>query len=398
MVIGIFNDTFPPFMDGVGRVTYNYALCLSKLGHTVYVVTGDYYNATKTNFDKQQNYPFTVFRLKVINYPGTKPYGILCSSKKIMNALREIKFDIIHIQSPFYTGSIGRKIAKEQNVPLVGSFHTLYFEDIKAATKLKVIQNIVMKKIMREYEKCDIVWTPSEETKIKLQNQPYSFKKNIEVMPNGCDITVPTSQKLEEFSRKAEELIGHTDAPILLYIGQHSDKKNIPLMLDALKIASEQNVNYKMIFVGTGPDEEKYKKVVGENALSEKIKFLGVIKDREIISALLSKAYLFLFPSYYDTSCLVKREAACFNVPTLFGKGAATAEDISDKVNGYLTENNASDMAKVITYAITHKDERDKIGEEAHKTLYVSWQTVVENVASEYEKLMHSSKECKGTK
>lgn len=375
-------------MDGVGRVTYNYALELSKLGHKVYVVTGDYYNATKTNFDKQQGYHFTVFRLKVFNYFGTKPYGILHCSKKIMDALRDINFDIIHIQSPFYTGSIGRKIAKEQNIPLVGSFHTLYFEDIKAATPAKGIQNIVMKKIMSEYNKCDIVWTPSKETKIKLQSKPYNFKKEIVVMPNGCDITVPSEQKQIELEKKTTELIGECETPILLYIGQHSDKKNIPTMLDALRIMHNKKVNCKMIFVGTGIDEDKYKKYVFENKLNDKVKILGVIKDRDVISGLLSKAYLFLFPSYYDTSCLVKREAACFKVPTLFGKGAATAEDIEDRVNGYLSENNAESMADVITYAISNKEERDKIGEEAYKTLYVSWETVVQGVAKEYENLI----------
>lgn len=388
MVIGLFNDTFPPFMDGVGRVTCNYALELSRLGHTVYVVTGDYYKATKNNFDKQQKYPFTVFRLKVINYFGTKPYGMLHCTKKITKAIRKIKFDVVHIQSPFYTGSLGRKIAKEQNVPLVGSFHTLYFEDIKAATWSKTIQNIVMKKIMGEYNKCDIVWTPSAETKLKLQNKPYNFSKNVVVMPNGCDVTLPSGQKMLEISKKASELIGEEEGQILLYIGQHSDKKNIPMMLDALKIMRSQGVNYKMIFVGTGPDEDKYKKYVIANKMEDHVKFLGVIKDREIISGLLSKAYLFLFPSYYDTSCLVKREAACFKVPTLFGRGAATAEDIEDRVNGYLTENNAENMARVITYAINNKEERDRIGEEAHKTLYVSWKTIVEDVAKKYETLI----------
>lgn len=45
MIIGEFNDSFPPLMDGVGNVVNNYRKELTALGDTVYVVTGGYADA-----------------------------------------------------------------------------------------------------------------------------------------------------------------------------------------------------------------------------------------------------------------------------------------------------------------------------------------------------------------
>jgi len=37
--IALCNDTFLPIVDGVGRVTYQYAGALGRLGHECYVIT-----------------------------------------------------------------------------------------------------------------------------------------------------------------------------------------------------------------------------------------------------------------------------------------------------------------------------------------------------------------------
>lgn len=37
-MIGLFNDSFPPIMDGVAMVTYNYAYYLQRKGAEVCVV------------------------------------------------------------------------------------------------------------------------------------------------------------------------------------------------------------------------------------------------------------------------------------------------------------------------------------------------------------------------
>ena len=383
MVIGLFVDVFPPFMDGVANVVLNYALNLKDKGHTVYVVCGNYNKAKESGYDEEKGWDFT-YRLPVIPCVFSKPYGIIHTSHKSYKELMSIPFDIIHIHSPFYMGRLGRRIAKRKNIPLIGTLHSQFDKDIKSATfNFKPLASLILKLILKEFKYCDELWAVSNYTKMLFEQPPYNLK-NVGVCENACELVL-TQKEIEESKKAALEFLGQNiSEPILLFIGQHHDKKNIPNILSAYKILLDRGIKFKALFVGQGPHMNKYMAFVKNNKMEDIVRFLGLITDRKIIAGLYAISYLFVFPSYYDAACIVKREAAFFHVPTLFGKGSVTSEGVKDKYNGYLAEDTPEAIADAIEYALNNSEEKQKIGDKAYETIYSTWNDIIDIVEKRY--------------
>ena len=173
--------------------------------------------------------------------------------------------------------------------------------------------------------------------------------------------------------------------------------KNLGLILDAMKILKERGVDFKMIIVGNGPDFDKYKKMVEDAGLSEDYVFTGAIKDRSLLQGYYLRSDMFIFPSTFDTSSLVPIEAAAHKLPTILVKGSCTAESIEDGVNGFLAEESGEAFANRLQEIISEKGLIKKVGEEANRSVYRSWEMVAEEVYEKYQKLIeeHAKKDKK---
>lgn len=390
--MGLFVDAFPPLMDGVASVVLNYAENLKKMGDEVHVIAGDYGKATKHHYDEEHGWDF-VYRLPVVPFVLSKPYGILRVRPCDYKAMDKIKFDIIHIHSPFYTGKMGLKVAKKQNVPVIGTLHSQFERDIMAAThNSKFLTHIVMNSILKVFNKCDVLWAVSNASRDMFMKPPYNLK-NVGVSNNACDFKIESEEELNIAISKAKAIIGkECNEPILLFVGQQHDKKNIPHILESLNIIKKRGCKFKAIFVGQGPHLDKYKRFVSKNSLENEVMFTGLITDRSAITGFYALSYMLLFPSYYDTACLVKREAAYFNVPTLFGKGSVTSEGVEDMVNGYYADDSPESMADKIEWALTHPEEHKKIGEKARITIYSTWEDRLKEVRERYVEIINNYK------
>lgn len=385
IIIGQFNDSFPPIMDGVGLVTKNYAYWLHKKGHKVYVITTKY----PKHKDKEDFEVLRFFSIPIINRPPYR-YGIPSIDLKFQYKLNRIPFGIIHAHSPFKAGNIGLKYAKKNNIPFVASFHTKYHEDFKRVTTNKKIIQHYVDKIVKFYESADEVWIPNKKTEVTLRE--YGFKKDIIVMPNGTDLIVPNN--IDSYIQKTEEQLKiKKNTFLMIFIGQLIWEKNHELTLKSLKYLKEKtDLDFLMIFIGQGYAENKMKKMVKEFKIEDRVKFLGVIKNREQIKQFLARTDLFIFPSLYDTSPLTLKESAAFNVPAILIKNSTASENIEDEYNGFLAENDVKNFAEKIIHIMKNPELRKKVGQKAHDTLYITWSQVAEMVYDRYLKIIKDKK------
>ena len=90
-----------------------------------------------------------------------------------------------------------------------------------------------------------------------------------------------------------------------------------------------------------------------------------------------------LFPSLYDTSSLVPREAAACGCPTVFVRGSSTSQGVTDE-NGFLIQNNAASLAEAIRFIIHNPDKARAAGEAARSTLYRSWENAIDVAYQRY--------------
>jgi len=377
--IGEFTDTFLPITDGVGRVVYNYAFFLSKKGHECYVIAP----MNKTGF--RGGYPFELIEFTSKILPGIGQYrtGIPMLDKHFNSRMEMINMDIIHVHSPFSAGIAGARLAFKRNLPLVGTFHSKYYDDFLQITKMESLATLGTKYVVDFYNRCDEVWTMSNSSAETLKS--YGFKGNIKIIPNGTDIGEVDEEDIKEINSVYHL---NQDKPVLLFVGQMNWKKNILRIIEAAVLLRKEGKSFYLVFAGQGPHFEEIKQKVFELGLQESTVFTGHITDMHILNALYCRASVFVFPSLYDTSGLVTREAAAMGTPSVVIKNSCAAESIQDVKNGFLCEDSTDALFNLLNKIMYMPNLLHTIGENAKKTLPLEWSRVLDQVVDNYDVLI----------
>jgi len=385
LVIGQFNDSFPPVIDGAANVAIN---CCSILNEYF----GKCHMITPRNPGTTGEFPFEVFSFKSYPAPFRKEYrwGFGRLDNRFWKQVSKIPFDIVHAHSPFSTGIVARQIAREKGVPLVATLHTKYREDFKSIIKWdRLVDSMVIKNIVKFYEAADDVWTVNESSIETLRE--YGYRGEVFVMNNGSDI--PLTGRDDETRTGIMEKYGlNAGAPLFAYVGQHVPQKNITLIINSLDILNRQGIDFNMLFIGEGSARGWYQALARRLGLSEKIHFVGRISDRDLLKRVYASTDAILFPSLYDSSSLVPREASSCLCPTVFVEGSTTSQGVIDGYNGFLAKNEMNDYAAKIKRIITTDGLSLKTGYCARDTLYVSWMDIVGKVYERYAYLIDRRK------
>ena len=379
--IGFFIDTFFPMVDGVVMVVDNYARRLSEIADVTVFTT-----KPRKKYDDSK-FPYKVVRCPMIPLVGAD-YDIPLPklSGKFKKQVNNGDFDIIHIHSPFGVGKAGVRYAKKHNIPVVATMHSQYKKDFLREThNWKWLSNKLLKSIMKVFNACDECWAVNSNV-AKIYFDEYGASVLPKVHNNGTDlIKLKTNEHLQTLKEKYSIA---KDEKVFLFVGRLTVLKNIDFIVRSLSLVKEAGMKFKMLFVGSGPDEEKVRKLSNDLGLQKEVLFLGRITDREEISKIYSLADLFLFPSMYDCSSLVQIEASSQETPTLFIKESATADAVTHGVNGYLSENSETSYANMILDIFKDKQEYKKICKQAYHDLYLSWDDAVSIAHKDYLRLI----------
>jgi 1,2-diacylglycerol 3-alpha-glucosyltransferase len=122
--------------------------------------------------------------------------------------------------------------------------------------------------------------------------------------------------------------------------------------------------------------------------LTDRIRFIGVVHDRDMLHRIYARANLFLFPSLYDTFAIVVREAASVGCPALLIRNSDAAQSINDGVNGYLADHNPTAYAQKLTEILSDLPAAKAVGLTAQSSLCRSWEQVVDDIYEEYQRII----------
>ncbi len=384
LISGQFNDAFTPVMDGVTNVVKNYAYWLDKKYGECYVATPAY----PGYIDREE---FPVLRYYSIPLKNREPYriGLELLDINFRKTIKSIPFDIVHVHSPFTSGAIALQIARKKNIPIVATFHSKFYDDFKQVLKIDAFAKICTRIVIDFFNRVDQVWTVSKGAADTLHE--YGYKGKVEIIPNGSDFIVP--ENMDELIRQTEAKLNLTqDDLVLLFVGQHIWQKNIKMIVDALHQVSQQNIPFKMFFVGDGYAQEELQNYVRELNMTGTITFLGKILDRDYLRSLFARADLFLFPSIYDNAPIVVQEAAAVGTPSLVVAKSNAAEGIVDNVNGFFSDNDSISYANRIIQIVRDRETLKNIGEKARITIYRNWENIVEEVNERYLEIIQQYK------
>ncbi len=376
--VGLFNESFPPVMDGVAVCVENYAHWIQEKVGGVSVVTprklGAHYS----------QYSYEVLDYASVPVPFRHPYvtGIAQIDPLLRAKLRRRQFKIVHAHSPFSAGLMALQVARSQRIPLVATFHSKFKDDFREVIPSDMVVDQAIKVVMEFFDHADEVWVPQASVEEVIRE--YGFKGHVEVVDNGSDLVADYPDSYFEEARRALGI-----APgefVFLFVGQHIWQKNVRLVIDALE--QIKDLPFRMFFVGTGYAAGEMKELVGQKGLSDKVTFTGMLTDRAEVTRYYAAADLFLFPSMYDNAPLVVREAAALHTPAVMVEGSTAATILRDGENGYLVPNNLDAFAARLRDLYRDRAAVRRTGLAASRTIVRSWEDVVGEVLDRYDALI----------
>ncbi|MBQ0070884.1 MAG: glycosyltransferase [Spirochaetales bacterium] len=386
MKIGIFGESFLPIYDGVGRVMEAYARVLSSRGHEVYVMVPHYGEADLSNL------PYKVIEYHSVRFTKKLPYriGIALLDWKFRRQMKKLDLDIIHVHGPYFAGYCGEFYARRMKAPLVGTFHTKFYDDTYQLTKSKAIAYADSRRVGVFFSGLDEAWAVSQGAAETLKE--YGCRPdNIVVMPNGTD---RHELKVDMLDAVAEKYVIRRDVPVFLFVGRINWEKNLKNILLSAYLLDQKGLDFQLVFVGTGPHDRAVKETAERLGLGHKFHMTGYVGDVDELGCLYNLASLFIFPSIYDTSALVLREAAAMHTPGLVVEGSCAAEVVTHMKNGLLVKDSPEDIAeKVAEYLALSEEERKAIEDEAFRTIPMQWDgPLMDMVEERYRNLIEKYK------
>lgn len=374
-------DCYYPKFDGPTNVITNYGKSLKKVKNAEV----DVYVPRFAKYKDDQ--PFKVVRVKSVRSADGYYQGMPGIDGKLKKTLKENKYDVIHIHSPFTMGRFFARYGKKHGIPTVFTFHTKFKEDFVRILHAKPLVGFMMRYIMTTINACDHVLTVSDGAAEVLRS--YGYKKEITVIRNGTDLVYPANAA--ELAAQVEEkhdLAGQKN--VFLSVGRIVENKRLDLVLDALKIVKERGVDFRFLVVGDGSYKEKLENKAKDLALADRVIFTGKVMDRALLSGYYLRSDLFMFPSTFDTASLAPIEAAALKLPSLMTRGCSTAEIVTENRNGFLAGDTAESWADEICRIVTDENLLTHAKENCYREVYRTWDDVCGEIYDFYEKAIAS--------
>lgn len=335
MNIGIFSDTYFPQLNGVATSIRTLATALEERGHHVYIFTP---SDPRCGADYDD---LRVYRVPSVPVHFVQDYraGYVFSpflAKKIV----DLELDIIHTQTEFCLGALGRFISTTQGIPLVHTYHTMYEDYVHYIGG----GHIISKKMARGFSgiycnAATAVIAPTRKTEQLLKS--YGVTKPISIIPTGINTSNfhKDQFKPEEILELRKSLGLQADTPVIVSIGRLAKEKSIDVVIGALPKLIEKLPDLKMVIVGEGNEMENLSSFAESIGVREHILFTGGKPWKEI-----GKYYqlgnVFCSASVSETQGLTFAEALAAGVPVVAKKDECIENIIDDNVTGMLFEAN----------------------------------------------------------
>ena len=379
-------DTYYPTVDGVIQVVKHYSNLLSEKSDCVVAAP------KPRKKDKYvDNEKFKVLRCRGSYAPEGYRTAAPQGDRKFMKNLLLENFDIIHTHTPFTMGRCAINFGRKYKIPVVSTLHTQYHQDFaRVAHGCKLFVKIALKYIVHVYNHSDSVWTVSQKSAEFLRK--YGYKGKVTVIRNGTDYRYPAeAEELVQKVNQIHNLEGQKN--VFLFVGRMAWYKGIKLICDSMKVLKDKNEDFKMVFVGGGFDLEEVKAYVKKIGIEDKCILTGNISDRKLLQGYYLRSDLMVFPSTFDMASIVKEEAAAHKLACVLVKDSCCAERVVDGENGFLCEENVESLSNMLLELINSPEKMKQAGENAHITLYRTWDDVSKDVYDEYLKIIKEYKE-----
>ncbi len=280
LVVGLVIDTSIDRNDGVQQYVKTVGQWLSKRGHKVYYLTG------KSDNEQYGGNPIISLSKSIeVKFNANRLNMPLPANKAGINKiLRDVSFDILHIQMPYAPWLAGRIVkACSPKTAVVGTFHILPAGRLHAESSRLLAA--VVRRIDQRYDAIMSVSKPAAEFAKKI------FGYDTIVIPNVVEL-----KRYKNLSSSSAVQQGH-----IVFLGRLVKRKGVMHLLKAFKQLHQAHPEARLTIAGTGPLLPTLERYASDNRLSDVVVFAGYVSEHDK-PALLASAQIACFPALYGES------------------------------------------------------------------------------------------------
>ena len=321
-----------PTFGGSGVVATELGKALAAKGHQVHFIT--YSQPVRLGSFRENIFYHEV---AVSDYPlfDFQPYETELTSK-IVDVVRYEKLDVLHVHYAIPHASaafMAKMILRSQGIE-IPFVTTLHGTDITLVGKDPSFEPVITFCI----NESDAVTAVSESLR-KSTYEHFKVNREIEVVPNFIVPNIDTMRVNEEMRSK----YASKNEVILCHISNFRKVKRVE---DVIQVFAKVNakINSKLILVGDGPERYNCEKLARELNLTDRIIFLGKLRDTVHV---LQIADVFLLPSETESFGLAALEAMAESVPVISSNTGGISEVNQHGYSGFLSDvGDIDDMVK----------------------------------------------------
>jgi len=370
MKILFISDVYFPRINGVSTSIKTFVQQMQHLGHEVHLIAPDYGVTTQNEAGQDEAWIKRIPARSIYFDPEDKlmKYG---EAMKLLPELKQEKYDIIHVHTPFVAHYLGLKLAAKLNIPCLETYHT-FFEDYLHHYLPWVPQFLArgMARMIskRQCNAVDAIVAPSNPMLDVLRS--YGVKVTAEVIPTGLQEHSFKDADGQAFREKYDIAL---DRPMLLYVGRVAFEKNIDFLLGMTKVLSEERPDVLLVVTGEGPAEASLHKLAKVLNIEKNVKFIGYLDRNTELNACYQAADVFVFASKSETQGLVLLEAMAQGTPVVAIAELGTASILIEGRGALISTENTLEFAEKVHQLMIYPEQRFELGRRARAYALAKW-------------------------
>ena len=338
--VGIFTDYYLPSMGGTEVAVRHQREMLESLGHEVFVVTAD-------DPARERDDPHIVDVRSIGGPPDFNRVAV--PPRGATHRLRDLELDVVHTHTPFTVGLLADMVARDQNVPIVQTVHTLipemaayhpvsalvmvpvmaatlypflrrtgraHLTDVPLPRDVHGMRRLAWRLMIASANSSTFVTTPSAHLNRRMRE--YGLARPNDVVPNALDTrTYRVPQELPADLRLPPAEVR------IIAVGRMTPEKRPQAVVQAFAGLGHRE-RLQLVMVGAGPKLEECRRLARSLGVADRVVFTG-LQSQRTVAALLQAGDVFVIASRgFDNQPMVILEAASAGLPIVYCDSALT--------------------------------------------------------------------------
>ena len=403
MKIAMITSEFPPKWGGVGNYSFFHANILAQKGHKVTVFTRE-----QNKIFKDHHKNLKIIYVKWLKVPVFFTTSMAKSAMKIIKD-REDEFDILHVQSNM--ALLQKEHYSSLKIPIVSTLHgtwvgersTVYYKHL--SFNLESINDLSIKWLSPmldvyedyaiKYSHAVVIGARSECRAVSQRGLKNRFDRVVRIQ-HGVDTESFTPNKRTSDYKPRFGI--PEDNKVILHVGRLAARKGVAEVLLSFKKILGSKDDVKLLIVGTGPLENKLRKLAKDIDIDSDTVFTNVVPFNDL-QMLYASCDIFLMHSYWEGFGMTNQEALASGLPCICTDVGGAPDIITPGENGYLVK--VGDVEKMAEYSLKLLENdklRIKMSKDARKSMVdgFKWHDMVDKYLELYEQVLEDPENRKG--